>query len=146
MAAMKKNKLVEWFWRVHPKLYKATGGAIGGKVVGMPVLLLTTTGRKSGQARTRALTYLPDGDRDIVVASYLGEPRHPDWWLNLKSDPSAVVQKGREASSVRAREVGSEEREALWARIVEVNSDYREYAERTTRKIPIVALERVRSA
>lgn len=145
MAAMKKNKLVEWFWRVHPKLYRATGGAIGGKVVGMPVLLLTTTGRKSGQSRTRALTYLPDGDRFIVIASYLGEPRHPDWWLNLEAEPAAVVQVGRETSSVRAREVEGDEREALWARIVELNADYDEYATRTTRQIPVVALERVQA-
>ena len=80
MAALKKNKVVELFWRIHPRLYRWTGGRIGHATMNMPVLLLTTKGRRSGRPRTRALMYMPDGDSFVVIASYLGEPRHPAWW------------------------------------------------------------------
>ena len=75
MPAVKRTKLMETFWRLHPWLYRVSGGRIGGRIMKLPVLLLTTTGRKSGEARTRALMYLPYGDACVVIASYAGEPR-----------------------------------------------------------------------
>ena len=102
--AITRNALVELFWRIHPKLYRWTGGRIGGSIGPMPVLLLTTTGRKSGAPRTNALTYLPHGDDFVVIASVLGEPRHPAWWLNLQARPDATVDVGREQHAVRARQ------------------------------------------
>jgi len=142
VAALKKNKLVELFWKVHPWLYKLSGGVVGARVVGMPVLLLTTTGRKSGAPRERALTYVPEGSSFVVIASYLGEPRHPDWYLNLKARPEAHVLIGRESVRVRAREAQGAERERLWKQAVRMNADYDEYRSRTKRQIPVVILER----
>ena len=141
MAAPKKSKLVELFWKVHPWLYKQSGGRIGGKLVGMPVLLLTTHGRKTGRSRERALTYVPAGTAYAVIASYLGEPRHPDWYLNLKAHPEATVRVGGADLAVRAREAHGEERERLWRDAVRANADYDEYAKRTDRRIPVVVLE-----
>jgi deazaflavin-dependent oxidoreductase (nitroreductase family) len=141
VAALKKNKFVELFWQVHPWLYKLSGGRIGGRVVGMPVLLLTTTGRKSGRPRERALTYVPAGSAFAVIASYLGEPRHPDWYLNLIARPEAVVRVGAAERRVRAREAQGEERERLWREAVRMNGDYEEYRARTSRRIPVMVLE-----
>jgi F420H(2)-dependent quinone reductase len=139
--APKRSKMVELFWKVHPWLYKKSGGKIGGRLVGMPVLLLTTKGRKSGAARERALTYVPDGSSFAVIASYLGEPRHPDWYLNLKANPEATVRCGSRSLPVRAREAAGEERERLWGEAVRMNADYDEYRRRTDRRIPVVILE-----
>jgi deazaflavin-dependent oxidoreductase (nitroreductase family) len=139
--AVKRTKLVEWFWKVHPTLYRWSGGRIAGKLANMPVLLLTTRGRRTGTARTRALTYLPDGDRFVVVASFLGEPRHPDWWLNLRAQPRAEVEVGSRRVAVLAREAEGEERERLWQAVVACQQDYAEYQHRTDRCIPIVVLE-----
>jgi deazaflavin-dependent oxidoreductase (nitroreductase family) len=139
--AITRSKAVELFWKIHPRLYRWTGGLIGGRVIGMPVLLLTTTGRKSGVARTRALTYLDRGGSYVVIASYLGEPRHPDWWLNLVANPEAGVQVGGRRMRVRAREAAGEERERIWREVTAVAKDYAEYEARTTRRIPVVVLE-----
>lgn len=139
--AFRKTASVKLFWRLHPILYRWTGGAIGGRVIGMPVLLLTTTGRKSGRPRTKALTYLPKGDAFVVIASYLGEPNHPAWWLNLEANSDAKVRVGRRDVPVTAREARSEEREALWQEVVAATGEYAEYEARTTRRIPVVVLE-----
>jgi deazaflavin-dependent oxidoreductase (nitroreductase family) len=108
----------------------------------MPVLLLTTTGRKTGASRTTALTYLPHGDDFVVIASVLGEPRHPAWWLNLAARPDATVEVGRERHAVRARQAEGGERETLWKAVVAKVPDYEEYRRRTSRRIPVVVLER----
>lgn len=141
--AYRRNRAVELFWKVHPRLYRWTRGRIGGRVANMPVLLLTTRGRKTGQPRTRALTYLPKDGGFVVVASFLGEPRHPDWWLNLRAHPEAEVQVGGRRLRVRAREAEGEERERLWEEIVRTQPDYAEYQRRTTRRIPVVVLQPV---
>jgi len=141
MAAAKKSKLVEIFWKVHTALYRWTNGRIGGSVVNMPVLLLTTTGRKSGDQRTTPLTYLLKGNAYVVIASYLGEPKHPAWWLNLTANPTAEIQVGAQRIKVTAREADGEERERLWDEVVARQKDYAEYQQRTTRRIPVVVLE-----
>ncbi|HSQ00627.1 MAG TPA: nitroreductase family deazaflavin-dependent oxidoreductase [Candidatus Dormibacteraeota bacterium] len=141
MAAT-RNAMVELFWKVHPRLYRWSGGRIGGSLMGLPVLLLTTSGRKSGQPRTTALMYLPRATDFVVVASVLGEPRHPFWWRNLEADPEATVLVGRSRYAVRAREAVGAEREALWRLVVAKVADYEEYQARTTRRIPVVVLER----
>jgi deazaflavin-dependent oxidoreductase (nitroreductase family) len=141
IVAPKRNMFVELFWRVHPRLYKSTNGKLGGKLAGMPVLLLTTRGRKSGQPRERALTYVPSGGAFAVIASFLGEPRHPDWYLNLKADPQATVRCGAKSLAVRARDATGDERERLWREAVKMNADYEEYSRRTDRRIPVVVLE-----
>ncbi len=141
MPALKKNRAVEAFWKIHAWLYRRSGGKLGGKTLGMPVLLLTTKGRKSGRERSVALTHLVDGGRYVVIASYLGEPRHPAWWLNLCADPHASVQVGGRTIAVRAREAEGEERERLWRQMASAMPDYDVYQQRTSRRIPVVVLE-----
>lgn len=139
---MKPNPLVRLFWQVHPKVYAWTGGRVGGSLMGLPVLLLTTTGRKSGQKRTKALMYLPQGEDFVVIASNLGSDRHPAWWLNLQAGPNAAVQVGSAHHAVRAREAEGEERERIWRALVDKAPAYDDYKARTTRRIPVVVLER----
>ena len=143
MPAVRRTAFMELVWRVHRGLYSLTGGRVGGRMMGMPVLLLTTTGRRSGQPRTSPLMYLPDGEACVVIASNAGEPRHPAWWLNLLDQPRATVQRGNRVLPVVAREAQGEEREQLWARLVRAEPSYQTYAQRTTRRIPVVVLEPV---
>jgi deazaflavin-dependent oxidoreductase (nitroreductase family) len=140
--AMRRTKAVEWFWRLHIPIYRASGGRLLGRVMGMPVLLLDTVGRKSGQRRTNALTWFPKGDDFVVIASVLGEPRDPAWWLNLRAAPETTIQAGRERIAVRAREAVGAEREQLWSAVVAQVPEYAEYQARTERRIPVVVLER----
>jgi F420H(2)-dependent quinone reductase len=128
------------FWRIHRAFMRLTGGRFG-KVGPMDALLLTTTGRKSGERRDVALNYLPDGDSYIVVASYAGEDRDPAWWRNLKADPNAVMRVGGKRLGVRAREADGPERERLWARIVATDPAYNDYQHRTKRRLAVVVLQ-----
>ena len=140
--AAERNALINWLWQIHPKLYRWSNGRIGGAIIGMPVLLLTTTGRKSGLARTRALMYLPHGQDFVVIASNLGADYHPAWWLNLEAEPAASVQVSGKHYLVRAREAEGEEREQLWRSVVQTVADYEKYQASTRRRIPVVVLER----
>jgi deazaflavin-dependent oxidoreductase (nitroreductase family) len=128
---------------LHRFLYRVSGGRIGGKVVGMPVLMLTTKGRKSGELRSSVLTYIQKGRASVVIASNAGEPRHPAWWLNLLADPHASVQRGQEVMQVIAREADGAERAELWDEVLRINGGYAVYEKRTTRRIPVVVLEPV---
>src|SRR5262245_62487452 len=92
--------LVTW---VHSAIYRLSGGRVGGRLSGMPMLLLTTRGRRSGRERTLPLLYVADEKGWVVVASNAGDDRHPAWWLNLRARPEARVQVGRERCAVRAR-------------------------------------------
>ena len=145
MPAVRRTALMETIWKVHRWAYEKSGGRIGGTMMGMPVLLLHTTGRKTGTPRTSPLMYLPHGDACVVIASNAGEPRHPAWWHNLKADPRAQVQRGRERTIVVAREAHGDERARLWAEALRREKSYAEYEARTTRRIPIVVLEPVRA-
>jgi deazaflavin-dependent oxidoreductase (nitroreductase family) len=105
-------------------------------------LLLITVGRKSGDPRHVALTYLEDGGRWVVVASNAGDDRHPAWWLNLVAEPRARVMVGGQTVPVMARELDDPERSLLYQRFVdEIDQSYREYQIRTIRRIPVVALD-----
>jgi deazaflavin-dependent oxidoreductase (nitroreductase family) len=141
MPAVRRTPFMELVWRFHRWAYQATGGRLGGRMMGMPVLLLTTTGRKSGAPRTNALMYLPEGRGCVVIASNAGEPRHPGWWLNLQARPRATIQRGREVTPVVAREAEGEERARLWAKLVAIQPSYEVYRQRTARRIPVVVLE-----
>ena len=142
-VAVRRNAVTELFWKVHRFLFRVSGGRIGGRVIGMPVLMLTTKGRKTGEPRSNVLTYVPKGRASVVFASNAGEPRHPAWWLNLVADPHATVQRGREVIRVVAREAEGDERAALWSEAVHINAGYAEYEKRTTRRIPVVVLDPV---
>jgi deazaflavin-dependent oxidoreductase (nitroreductase family) len=126
---------------LHGGAYRATGGRVGGRVLGMPVLMLTTTGRRSGERRTVPLTYFEDGDALLVVGSKGGSPRHPDWFLNLESDPDATIQVGKQHRRVRARRATEEEAERLWPVVLGRAPVYGKYRSRTSREIPLVLLE-----
>lgn len=141
MAALRRTKLVELFWRVHPSIYRATGGRILGRVLGMPVLLLTTRGRRTGASRTTALTYHPMADGYAVIGSVLGEPRNPGWVHNLRAHPHAEIQVGSRRIPVVAREAEGAERERLWSEVTAREPSYSAYADRTERRIPVVVLE-----
>ncbi len=126
--------------KTHLVAHRLTRGRFPGRVAGMPVLLLTTTGRRSGKARTTPLTFLPDGANLVVVASNGGADRPPDWSLNLQQNPCAVVQIGAATLTVNARTASAAERERLWAQITAVYSGYARYQAKTTRQIPVVIL------
>jgi deazaflavin-dependent oxidoreductase (nitroreductase family) len=127
---------------LHSALYRASGGRIGRSLKKAPILLLTTKGRKTGKMRTTPLLYGRDGDNLVLVASVGGAPQNPDWFYNLKGQ-KAEVQIGREKLRVKARIAEGEERERLWAQMVQIWPDYAEYQKKTTRRIPVVVLQQV---
>jgi deazaflavin-dependent oxidoreductase (nitroreductase family) len=128
------------FMAAHEFWYRTTNGLVGGWA-GAPMLLLTTSGRKSGAARTTPLVFLRDGENLVVIASYGGSDTHPQWWLNLKANPAADVQVFAERRHVCAREAAGDERERLWSRVKAIYPIYRWYESRTSRQIPVVILE-----
>ncbi|MFN8543640.1 MAG: nitroreductase family deazaflavin-dependent oxidoreductase [Candidatus Binatia bacterium] len=122
-------------------LYRVTGGWLGGRFLrGAPVMLLTTTGRRSGEPRTVALLYLRDGDDLIVVGSKGGMSHHPLWFRNLETNPRCEVQLGRERRAMVARQASSGEKAALWPRLVAMYPDFASYQARTPRDIPVIVL------
>lgn len=139
-----KDRASKLFADLHVKAYRATGGRFVGRP-GAPSLLLTTTGRRTGQPRTTALFYLPDGDRQILVASYAGDDRHPQWYLNLTAKPTVTVQIGTDTFQALATVITGPERDALWPRAVDNWPGYADYQSRTTRELPVVALTRIGS-
>jgi len=126
---------------LHRALYSVSGGRIGSRIWGLEIVLLTTTGRRSGRRRTVPLCSLRDGESFVVIASYGGLARSPSWWLNLEHDPRATVRLGRTSHDVVAREAQLDEREDLWLRLVARAPGYLGYQRRTTRRIPIVVLD-----
>lgn len=126
---------------LHRFLYTVSGGRVGSRIWGLEILLLTTTGRKSGHPRTVPLCSLRDGESFVVIASYGGLDRSPAWWLNLQSEPRATVQLGRTTHDVMAREATPIERERLWAQVTARAPGYLDYQRRTARRIPVVLLE-----
>ena len=123
------------------RLYRLSGGKIAGSMKGAPILLLTTTGRRTGKTRVNPLLYLSDGDILVLVASKGGAPRHPVWFLNLEANPDVEVEVGRERERRRARRATPEECERLWPKLVEMYGPYADYQTRTTREVPVVILE-----
>jgi deazaflavin-dependent oxidoreductase (nitroreductase family) len=131
--------------RAHAKLYALTGGRVGAAIhvasgPRPPVLLLETTGRRSGERRTTPLIYLTDGRDMIVIAANAGHPQHPAWWLNLTADPRATVQRGGERRDVVATEVEGARRVELWRRFAAMYAGLEAYQAQATRRFPVVAL------
>jgi deazaflavin-dependent oxidoreductase (nitroreductase family) len=140
MSRARKDLVFRAATVVHRTLYRRTGGRIGGRMGGAPVLLLTTTGRKTGKRRTTPLVYLPDGDRLLVVASKGGDDRAPTWDLNLKSNPNVDVEVGRDARRMRAAPASPGERPELWSKVTQMYPTYDTYQSKTRRSIPVVIL------
>ena len=128
--------------KLNTPVYRLTRGRLGGRVGKAPVLLLTTTGRKSGQERTAPVLYLADGDRHVVIGSNAGNRNAPAWALNLEASPEAAIQVGRRRGRVRARVAQGEERATLWRKMNEQYNGFDHYAVRTDRDIRVFVLER----
>jgi len=125
---------------IYASLYRLTNGSIGGSIVGLPVLLLTTTGRKSGQPRTKPLCYFEEGQDLVLIASNGGADKHPAWYLNLKNDPKVRLRlKGPEFPAV-AEVSDPQTRERLWRKLISLSPYYIRYGNRTRRQIPMVLL------
>ena len=139
------RSIPDWVLRVGGKLnvplYRMTRGRVGGRIGRAPVLLLTTTGRKSGQARTAPVLYMRDADRLVVIGSNAGNVKTPAWALNLVANPEAAVEVGAKRHDVRARTTEGEERVDLRRRMNEQYAGFDDYRERTTREIRVFVLE-----
>lgn len=122
--------------------FRANEGVVGAPFAGAPMLLLTTTGAKSGHRRTTPLVYLPDGGRWVIIASKGGAPQNPGWYHNLVAHPETTIEVGTETIPVTAREVRGAERDRLYAEQARLRPAFGEYQAKTTRTIPVVALER----
>jgi F420H(2)-dependent quinone reductase len=127
---------------LHRLLYRCSGGRIGTTLRGAPVLLLTTTGRKSGQERTWPICYLRAGDEIVVVASGGGAMRHPAWYLNLRTNPRVSVQIWESTSTMAARRAEGAERWWLWERFVRRYPVCAAYQHKSGRELPVVILQR----
>ncbi|HEV7191637.1 MAG TPA: nitroreductase family deazaflavin-dependent oxidoreductase [Jatrophihabitantaceae bacterium] len=141
-------KIIKVMSAVHTKMYRVTGGRLGkkwriGSAVrkGVPICLVTTIGRKSGQPRTAPLCFMADGERIILVASQGGTPTNPQWYYNILANPGVEVRIGRRTQSMSAHAANADERAVLWPRLVELYADYASYQSWTDREIPVVICE-----
>jgi F420H(2)-dependent quinone reductase len=133
---------LKWTSRVNTYLYRRNNGeGLGGTVQHIPVALLTTTGRKSGQPRVSPLYFLRDGDRVIVAASRGGSDKNPMWYLNVKANPKVQVQIKKEILDLTARDANDEERQRYWPQLVQMYPSYEDYQSWTDRVIPLVVCE-----
>jgi deazaflavin-dependent oxidoreductase (nitroreductase family) len=134
------RKTVQFWSRVHAVTYRVSGGRLGPRLAGIDVLLLTTTGNRTGKPRTVPLLHLRDGADHIVVASYGGRPHHPDWYTNLTANPHAELQVEGHRFAVAASTLPPGERHVWWRRAVAEWPDFAAYQRRTEREIPLVRL------
>ena len=139
------KSLFRRFLALHVFLYRLTGGKFGGKVQGLRVLLLTTTGRKTGKKRTTPLGYFEHDGGYVIIGSNAGFDTHPAWFHNLKGNPHATVEVNDRQFEASAEVVGPDERGQLWARLVEIAPAYANYANKTSREIPLVTLHSVKA-
>jgi deazaflavin-dependent oxidoreductase (nitroreductase family) len=135
------GSVLRTFGRCNVPLYRATRGRVGGRVGRAPVLLLTTTGRRSGQERTAPVLFMKDADRLVVIGSNAGNDRAPAWALNLVANPDAEVEVRAERRKVRARVTEGEERAQLWSKMNAQYGGFDDYSTRTARAIKVFALE-----
>jgi deazaflavin-dependent oxidoreductase (nitroreductase family) len=121
--------------------FRANEGKVGGMFEGAPVLLLTSTGAKSGQRRTTPVVYQPDGERMVIFASKAGAPENPAWFHNLRANPSATVEVGADTVEVDATVTDGDERQRLFDKQKQLMPQFADYEQKTTRQIPVVALQ-----
>ena len=125
---------------IHVFVYRLTGGKFGGEIRGFQLLLLTTTGRKTGEKRTIPLGYFAHDGGYVIIGSNAGSDSHPAWFRNLRGQPRATIQVKKRRFEVSAKTAQGDERRRLWARLMEVAPGYANYANRTSREIPLVIL------
>lgn len=136
------SPLFKLFVKGHVWLYKSSGGKRGRSIGGMPVLLLTTRGRKSGAQRTVPVVPFIEGGETYVIASMGGQPQHPAWFFNLQANPGVEVQVGSEHWHARAEVLAPEQRSDIWQRITAAMPNFGAYQKKTSRVIPVVRLVR----
>ncbi len=143
MQAVRRNALTQLFFRIHPWIYRQTGGRLLGRLGNSPILLLHTVGRRSGLPRTNGLVTVEQDGGWLVAASFAGEPKVPVWYRNLMTAPDTTIQIRDRVVPVRARDLEGEERDLAWKEIVAQEPSFAEYEERTrgVREIPVVRLE-----
>ena len=122
--------------------FRANGGETSGVFKGLPLLLLTTTGARSGERRTTPLVYTKDGDKVVIIASMGGAPKSPAWFFNLAANPTVTVELGREKFEATAAVAEDADRARLYAQQAAMMPQFNEYEAKTTRRIPVVLLER----
>ena len=132
---------LRWAGKLNVPVYRLSGGHLMGKIGRAPVLLLTTTGRKSGQQRTAPVVYLADGENVVLINTNAGNAKVPAWSLNLKAKPEGEVEVGRKRYPVRARIAEGEERERLWREHNEQYAGFDEYQEKLAREASVIVLE-----
>ncbi|HVU10393.1 MAG TPA: nitroreductase/quinone reductase family protein [Phototrophicaceae bacterium] len=132
--------LTRLFIDFHVGMYRRTGGRFGGNLGGAHILLLTTTGRKSGQARTTPLRYLPHGDGYMVVGSNNGQPKPPNWFLNLQANPTVQLQVMDKQISARAEVASAQEHDALYQQFIDADKRFATYVQTSGRTIPVILL------
>jgi len=135
-----KGRALRFITRLHRRLYKLTGGFIGGDAGGLTTLLLTTTGRKSGEARTVPLPYFEHAGRYLLVASNAGNEKHPAWYLNLVANPDVTLQIRTRTLRARAATADAKERAELWPLVTAQGPMYADYQRVVAREIPLVIL------
>jgi deazaflavin-dependent oxidoreductase (nitroreductase family) len=141
-ASAWKDTLARFWSGWHEAVFRASNGLLFNRFFGMPIVMLTTTGRKSGRPRsTMLMSPIQDGDRLILIASYGGDDRHPTWFLNLRAKPDVQILMDGRTRRMRARIASAEEKAQLWPRVVMAAPTYAQYQRQTTRDIPVVILE-----
>jgi deazaflavin-dependent oxidoreductase (nitroreductase family) len=137
-----RGPALEFFWRMHRWILRASGGRLFARIGKLPVLLLYTKGRKTGEARMNALSYVAHGSAYAVVASNAGADFHPGWWLNLNKMAETEIQIRGQRMKVKWHEAKGDEKEEIFAEFVKAEPGYAEYKKRTKREIPVVVLSR----
>jgi len=144
MKARNKNPLILFFQWLHVIIYSWSGGRWGTQLLAMPILILKSIGRKSGKKRSRALTFATKKNDYFVVASNGGSDYHPNWWLNLKSNPNATINVFGDEINVIAEELMGPQRLEIWKLFVAMEDRYLNYKEISQRKIPVIRLAPIR--
>jgi deazaflavin-dependent oxidoreductase (nitroreductase family) len=148
MGAGERNRVTEldgvndWNKQIIAE-FRANGGKVGGPFEGATMLLLHHVGARSGTERVTPLVYFPDGDRMVIVASAAGAPKNPDWYHNIKATPRVEVEVGTDKVAVEAQELVDSDRDEKWVEITAAAPGFAEYQEKTSRVIPVIALQRV---
>lgn len=124
--------------------FRSSGGKVGGQFAGAPMIIVTHTGAKSGKTYTTPLVFSKDGDKCVIIASYAGAPKNPSWYHNLVTHPEVTVEIGADKFKAKATEVKGAERDRLFAEQAKMMPQFNDYAKKTSRKIPVFTLERVK--
>ncbi|MFQ5473213.1 MAG: nitroreductase family deazaflavin-dependent oxidoreductase [Dehalococcoidia bacterium] len=132
--------VMKLFSRTHTFWYRVSGGVLGSKMGKAPILLLTTTGRKSGRKITTPLQYIKDGDNVVLIASNAGHKFHAQWWLNIKANPEVEIQIKADKRSATAVAAEGEERDRLWQKAIDQHAGYADYQKTADREIPVVVV------